>query len=188
MIKRLRALDNLELVRGPHSGGHSVCTLWINQQMLPVDDQADCNVKHQQLSICLLVLWVRRGYKSISFRYFYIEDVCWCPIGRIWQPLRTMYPQIRWFSCFVDIPLVRKSAGLSAEGVNDQHLDGKFLKISITFWCTMELEWLPLFITCNMNWLSVHNSTGMRCWLAESKDWTILPSSSSDSSHQFQLR
>ena len=36
------------------------------------------------------------------------------------------------FNCSVDMPLVRRSAGLSDEGVNDQLAEGKFLRIFVT--------------------------------------------------------
>ena len=55
----------------------------------------------------------------------------------------------RDFNCFVDMPLVRRSTGLSNEGVNDQMAEGKFFRISTTHWCTKVLEWQPLCIQWN---------------------------------------
>ena len=47
------------------------------------------------------------------------------------------------FNCSVDMPLVimRRFAGLSDEGVNDQLAEGKLLRIAVTRWCTKVLEW-----------------------------------------------
>ena len=50
------------------------------------------------------------------------------------------------FYCSVDMPLVRRLAGLLDKGVNDQLADRKFLRISVTCWCTNMLEWQPLCI------------------------------------------
>ena len=76
------------------------------------------------------------------------------------------------FNCCVDIPLVRRSAGLSVEGVKDQLAGEKFCRTSVTRWCTKELEWLTLCSQWSTIWLSVHRCTGIRWSLTESEAWT----------------